>query len=394
LGDKRLGDIKRLQERVRELYDSAENKQRQTFWKLNTYEGDYSWHPLPDNKNGITYFLEFEKSGYSQIFGYSLEKFYNDPVEYAYRSLQAMVWKFEMFNDTMPIAKGFNYWPGVGMEKGMFGFVGTSYNENSAWVGRKGGLPERINFDAYLYPTYFELPIMKHIIFFYDSLKVLMDDDFEVGFPVWLRSPWGVAWHLRGLEEILVDYIEDFEWTEKFLWYIVGAQEKWTDEKNAYLGIKKGVSHIYNDEVAFPVVSPNMYENLILPTEVELSHYFGGIIYWHSCGDTTPMAYLIDRIPNMCMVHLSPWTNIWKAASAYNRDKILEIALHPVADITNPDSTASLRQKLIDAVECTKNHAGTLVRADGIAFTGDVQEGLEQVKRWNIHAREIFLGDK
>jgi hypothetical protein len=105
-------------------------------------------------------------------------------------------------------------------------------------------------------------------------------------------------------------------------------------------------ANIYNDEITSPIVSPSMYEEFILPTEVELSRFYGGLSYWHSCVNTTPSLGLINSIPNTQMIHVSPWTDLHGAVTCYDKNKFLELDLHPYEDVLYPESDMCVAQRL------------------------------------------------
>jgi len=79
------------------------------------------------------------------------------------------------------------------------------------------------------------------------------------------------------------------------------------------------------DEVGAPLISPKMYEEMVLPYESEIADFRGGLWYWHSCGDTRDFFPLIKKIPNLEMVHISPWSDDGSAVDAF-RDMLQDIA--------------------------------------------------------------------
>lgn len=53
---------------------------------------------------------------------------------------------------------------------------------------------------------------------------------------------------------------------------------------------------LVDDEVDISIISPQMYEELIFPYEDELSGFFGGINWSHSCGNKTAIVSTIKKI--------------------------------------------------------------------------------------------------
>ena len=116
--------------------------------------------------------------------------------------------------------------------------------------------------------------------------------------------------------------------------FITDARKQWWRDRSKYLGIPLEPANLYNDEVNCPTLSPAMFEEFVLPYEQELSEFHGGIGYWHSCGDTTKLVELIDRIPNLGMFHVGPVDrpapDRWRPSATGTP---LEICLNPVADV-------------------------------------------------------------
>jgi hypothetical protein len=385
-----LDEIKRLQEEIRELDASNKNIGRKQFWDETAISNDY-WHGMPKNKITVPFVVEMEREGYSRVLGFSLREFYMNPYSYVLNSLKIMIFKFKNFNDCTPIGKSFTYYPGAGFEKSIFGGEQV-YTDQDAWMARDNIIAEGSDIGSLEYPDFYKSGSMPYTHEFYKQLLEFVDDDFKVVFPQWSRSSWGLAWHLMGIDNLLMGIIDDYEWVRKLLDYVTKARESWTDERAKFLNTGLSICNIYNDEVTSPLVSPKIYEDLIRPTEIELSRFFGGINYWHSCGNTTPFQKLINEIPDLHMVHISPWSDISNAAKSYNPDKVaIEVALHGYNDVTCPSNLEYIEKKLSFIREETKNHKST-VRADGIQLNNnDIKATLESIYKWIECARNILL---
>lgn len=385
----RIELIKRYEEEIRKLEDCEENKRRLSLWADDPKDSDYIWHPCPRYKNPIPFSVELERIGMAQILNFSLVKFYTDPEEYILRFLEASLYKFKTFNDCTPIAKSVTFWPGVGFEASLFGMK-QILTEEDAWVGREQSIKERVPLDSIQIPDFHNHPVMKETKVFYEKMREILSDDFGLVFPQWCRSPWGVAWHIRGISNLILDYMDAPNWVKGFVDLITDARIAWSKQRSEAYGIPLVPTNFFNDEVLSPIVSPKLYEEIILPSESRISDFFGGINYWHSCGDTTPLIELIDKVPNVHMVHVSPWTDIWKASEKYSAEKTLEFVLHPTEDVMYPSNNEILRQKLIDIKEAAKGRYLT-VRADGFVIMTNVKSDIERLQHWINEANDILL---
>ena len=385
----RVEEIKRLQEEIRELSESSENKRRYKYWKQAGISNDY-WHGLPKDKEYLPFTVEMEREAYANVIGFSLNDFYQDPYSYIASSLKMMLYKFKNFKDCTPIGKTIVYYPGAGYEKSIFGGEPV-YSKHDAWMSRENIISERIDIGSLKYPDFYKSGSMPYTHQFYDRLRELLDQDFILVFPQWNRSPWGVAWHLRGLDNLLFDIMDDEEWVGEFLQYLTESRKRWTVERAKFLNTEITTCNIYNDEITSPVVSPNIYKNLIRPTEIELSNFFGGVNFWHSCGNTTPFMKLINEIPGLHMITVSAWSSIEEAVKCYDKDNVtLEIQLHPYDGIIKCNDADYYKKTLIEIKDKVKGNKAT-IRAEGIQMCGSSEVEIPKVKKWIDCANDILL---
>ena len=90
-----------------------------------------------------------------------------------------------------------------------------------------------------------------------------------------------------------------------------------------FLGIDFGPGIFDNDSVAEPIISPEIYRDIIQPIENELSEREGGIECWHNCGNTDRMMEWIRTLPYCKLWHISPWSDCKIAAEMYSREQAL-----------------------------------------------------------------------
>jgi hypothetical protein len=226
---------------------------------------------------------------------------------------------------------------------------------------------------------------------FYEQVRSIISDDFDLTFPSWSRSPFGVAWHIRGIDNLLYDLVEDPEWFVKFLNYITECRIKWVRERERFTGVPMHNCNIYNDEVTNPMISPTNYRDYILPTEIRLSNEFGGVNYWHSCGNTTPFVEYINQIPNLHMVTVSAWTDLERAEQYYDKGHVtLEKQLHPYEGILGNPTKYNFEEGIRRIVDGFKGSKG-IVRGEGIQMTTNFAEDLRHVQEWCVCANEMLM---
>ena len=385
-------EIKNLQEEIRELCDSSDNKKRIQYWERYEGDDDYLWHATTKKKDEIPFTVELENVAYSKILKYSIIEYYSNPEVYVRESLRKIIWRYKNINDCSPVGKSILYWPGVGFEKSLFGFP-QQFTEENAWVCREE-LRKRLPIEELGEIDFKTNKVMIDTINFYHEMLNIVDDDFKVLFPQWCRSPWGVAWHLRGISNLLIDIYDEPEWVKTFLDYLTKARIKYSNDRRQLIGSGKYLCNIYDDEVLSPVISPDIYRNFILPTEIRLSEYFGGVGYWHSCGNTTIFQKDINRIPNIHLVHVGPWTDLSEAEKAYDEGIVLEKVVCPNKDVMQLEKTG-IESLLNDYKNTVLRHKLT-VRADGFEFgksAESCEKGIRKIQEWVEIANRVFFDD-
>ena len=117
-----------------------------------------------------------------------------------------------------------------------------------------------------------------------------------------------------------------------------------------------------------------------MPYEQELSAFHGGILYWHSCGDTTALDPLIAKIPNLEMFHVGPWTDGETCMKVFRGAVPLEFCLHPVRDVQGAERPEIENRLRRIAAAC--EGSPYTVRADGIQLMSGVETDLANLKKW------------
>jgi uroporphyrinogen-III decarboxylase len=196
---------------------------------------------------------------------------------------------------------------GAAFKAALFGLKVRWLPDKDPWVYENPPLIEKPeDLDRLRPPDFYEGGIMPAVHEFFQRLNELAAPGLTIRFPEWIRGPFGVARYLRGAENLFLDIMDRPEFVHRLMRFITDAQKNWIAERAKFLGIKIEKGFLYNDDVNCPSLSPSMYEELVLPYEIELCQFQGGIKYWHSCGNLTPLLPHIRKIPLIDMLHVSP----------------------------------------------------------------------------------------
>jgi uroporphyrinogen-III decarboxylase len=130
-------------------------------------------------------------------------------------------------------------------------------------------------------------------------------------------------------------------------------------------------------------VSPDVYRDIIFPSEKKLGDFYGRVFYYHSCGNLTNLLDPLVTLPNLRILHVSSWTSLKKAYEMSGKDTTLQMVLHP-EDVLNttPEKTRKQIKEILDTVP----DRPLWICADAI-YSGNA----EKVKEWVSVCKEVVL---
>ncbi len=385
-----MNNAEALLERIRALAQTDENSRRSELWKLQTDTAEAYWHGCPkEGLDCIPFTIELEHEMWAKIFDFDLDKYYTQGLTYLMADLKIKIYRFENFPDGTPIGKTISLWMGAGFEASLFGLKQVYTKDKDPWIGREPLLKNKSDLDKLVMPDFHNASAMLRVHQMHENMKRLLDDDFSAIMPEWCRGPFGLACHLRGMENVIIDMQEDPGFVHALMQLTTEARKKWTKQRAEFMKVPIHVGSLYNDEVNIPLLSPQLYEKFILPYEIELSKFYGAISYWHSCGDTADLHSLIRCIPHLQMIHISPWTDLKQSTANLAGSGIaLEVVLHPLTDIQK--ATEERIRFHLAHIRAVTEGISTTVRADGLQEIVSAKEDLVKIKRWADIAQSIL----
>lgn len=386
-------NIKRLMEEIRELEQSDKNRIKKENWAELPLTARDQWRGVPRMdgswKDGVVPIaVDMQNSFWAQKFGFSLKDYYLDPLTFIEYFLRITLDRFRIFDDDIFITRRIPIWMGCGYEGSMFGMKVHYFDDKDPWLDHRIIINEPVDLERMEAPDFNKSGLMPEAIKMFEVVRNIVDDDFEVFFPEWIRSPFGVAVYVRGFENFLIDMVINDDFAVRLLKYITDCRKKWYDNLASYLNepVKKG--NLFNDEVNCPTLSPELYRNYILPFEKDLCSYHGGLLYWHSCGNVSDMLIDIASIPQIDMLHVGPWTSIEKAAQIFGLRAPLEICLNPQKDIIEA-SEEDMQAKVFNIMDkCFRfDIKGFTLRCSGLSVLESTEFTENKARSWNSSAR-------
>lgn len=386
---KRSDVLRSLIEKVKELENHPRNLQIRNAWSATEPDTLPQGHGIPrlsTEVEMIPFTVELEPDMWGKLLGFNIDQFMTNAPCFLENTLRIMIYRFRVFRDFTPIDLTIPMWCGVVLESSLFGAEPIFKKDQSPWIKREPLIKDYVGFKHLSKPDFYKSGLMPVVHNMYEDLQELAGNELHIAFPNWIRGPFGLAVHLRGFENILADFHLNPQFVHSLMQKLTDARKEWFGKKMDFLGsaIEPGI--LSNDEINSPTLSPQQYEEFILPYEKELCEFHGGICYWHSCGDTTKLISSIRKIPKLDIFHIGPWTDTRKAREGMRESTAFQKCLMPTNDVYLP-TPEQMRVQLREIRRVLDGSAYT-VRTDGFQVVKGLEKDLDKIKKWCEIARE------
>ncbi len=388
---KRVERIRGLIDQYLEIVHSERNKQNAMLWKdYGRWNRDKPRGYAPSKHDGrLPFVIELDISLWRKLSNdTNLIEYYDDPLTHMEFQLQRGLNHHRLYNDNYVFTDELYIWFGVITELSLFGSEVVWQKHKEGWI-KEPIITSYDDLDKLALPDFHTSGVMPKIHEFYEVMNEVADGRMKVMFPELARGPFCMAVHMRGISDLFVDVLAEPEWVHRLMRFIVDGEKSWMEARLKFTGEQPEKIKLFNDEIDCPSIGPSIYDELVFPYEKELAETYGGIRYWHSCGNITAFLPAISKLPNLGVVHVGPWTSYEEADRIFGDVTALEICLHPVNDIVMADE-AAMRERLEDILQKCP-HKNFSVRADALMPQGELEPQLEKIRQWESIARE-YLG--
>jgi uroporphyrinogen-III decarboxylase len=385
MSDELHDQIEETIQRYIDIVHSKRNQINQLKWDHEIPWERGNWRALPKGKGLLV--IDPDKPFIARMIGIDLETFYTQPANHILGWLQNNLYKFEHFHEDSYFSTIFCPWWGVVFEVSLFGVMPLFRHDREPWIGDPPKLDNKKDLDRLTQPSFDYSGLMPLVQETLALASSLFGGRITPTMPTWVRGPLSTAMQLRGMSNLLMDMLEDPSFVHQLMCFITDSRKNWLSQRAAYLKQPIQPGLLFNDEVGAPIISPRLYREFVLPYEIELAEFHGGIAYWHSCGNTTAFVNDLAQIPGLKLFHIGPNTDPLKAAKAFGPEVNLEICLQDVRDVYE-SSQEQIRQKFFTIAEACQGH-NYYIRADGFDVVTTKEESLEKITRLVDIARQV-----
>lgn len=233
-----IDSIKKLTEKIEKLIHSPRNQKIAQAWKPQEYTAKDHWRGVPllsTRAKMIPFTVEPELPMWARILGFDVEEFYNNPRSYLENTLKIMIYRFEHFQDFTCIEKTIPIWLGTTLESSLLGSRTIFVKGESPWLDREPIIKKYEDLDKLNLPDFYKSGLMPVAHRMYNEINELVEGKYTVVFPEWGRGPFGVATHIRGLENLLSDMVLKPDFVHKLMCFITDARKVWIKERAKFL---------------------------------------------------------------------------------------------------------------------------------------------------------------
>ena len=270
-----------------------------------------------------------------QKYALDLQLVYQDPQEYLKTELLTKLQTYMEFDDDTPVWPLVEMWLGSPFEMSLLGTECIMLSESDP----RWGAPVLRSLDdvAKLRQPDFEstgmLPLAHRM---YGDIEKLVSGRFEVRFPQWQKGTLGVALVVRGDSDFYADLYDNPEGLHRLMSHIDRVAAWYEEERNKRFGVSKGDGRwgyrryrtLGNDEVDCNLISPAHYLEFVYPYDRSYTERSAEGVYLHSCGNLTPLYRQIAALPHLEVLHISPWSDFFRALDVVDKSIILEKAFY------------------------------------------------------------------
>lgn len=324
------------------------------------------------------------------LWGYDINRLFTEPDFYYSEALRQQLWRFKNFSDDSRLDGSLTAWMGHYPE---YTYVGMTVGFSES------GVPNiQMNHPLSAIP---DLSLLKPVDFhtsgwmprmlkWYEDIREIADNRLQVRFQTWWRGPLDMAIQLRGYENLMADTSDRPEFVRNLIGYLVEQRERWFRGYCGFFQCKMPEGFLGDDWLNVPFISPDFFEEFVLPAYLDIERYHGTLRHIHSCGNQTPIQKHLLKINSLASLEVSPWTDLEQTVRNLPKGMSLGVNLHPNDILFASDKEMTVKLRFINETCRGLNYVVATAGLTPILELSDERIFCSQVNKWLDHAREIL----
>ena len=336
-----------------------------------------------------------ENLGYPELFGYDMNRVFSDPAFALETELrQRLFWVDNSNDDSLPDLR-LAATAGMYFDMTLFGLSITHTPDGVPCFAPHplGETPDLSLIEPF---DFHATGVMPDLIELYNRMREIASGSYDgrpdVGFPSFGRGPLDIAVTLRGYDSLIIDTVERPGFIHDLLTMIVNQRRRWNQERRVFLGErtpKEPATSIADDWLNAPFVSPQLFEEFVLPAYRMIRLGEGEVTGFHTCGRMEPFVpKMLDAFPGIRNLDIGGWNDLEVI------DRQVDRSIHFSLSLVNTFVLAGTEEehlRLLNDILAVAEHRSVSVCVQAIVkLCPTYEETLRRMNRFIDLARRTF----
>lgn len=228
----------------------------------------------------------------------------------------------------------------------------------------------------------------------YSEMKRISNEIYggkvEVGFPHFHRGPLDIIIQLRGYENFICDCAENPEYVHELIDYIIGERKRFNDLAADFRGEPlPPTTFIADDWLNVPFISPEIFDEFVLPAYLKIQKNEGTVTGFHTCGIFVPLAEkILKTFDGIKALDVSGWNDIAELDRIVEKDIFFHVAFINSFVIMSPPEEHETR--LLQIKEIMRGRGLSLNVQAIVKILGSAEDSIIAMNRFIELARRIL----
>ena len=329
-------------------------------------------------------------------FGFEMKDFYTDPhlaVEMSLRS--KLFWLQNSKDDCLP---SLDIGPCNSMyyDMTLFGQELT-YTPDGVPNFQPHPLQEKADLSLIRPFDFYRTGEMPMVLSQYEQMKKIVKEEYDdcltCNFPGFSRGPLDLLVQLRGYENFVMDTIENPSFIQEALLYFVEERARFRKESAAYLGEGVPMERIWiaDDWVNIPFISPDFFEEYVVPAYLRIQELEGPVVDFHTCGRMEPLCKTLSGIfPSIRNWDISGWNNLTVVDEALPRKNGFNVNF--INSFVLTASAEEQKKKLLEVKKVSEHRILCVTAQSIVKLLPTLDETFEKMNDFIDLARNTLAG--